>query len=201
MDVIKQKYIKEIKTQIKEQEKWKEEALSLLTKNGIENPENHPSILKFSKKIENLHQEIDNFSEDSENYLVFLEKHSKLTHGSRIAKENKETKHFTGHIDRWAEVKKENMMKREWNWLCKMDGYVPNYMKENLRKMPNNKGYIWKGIHYYGHLSPEYPYDIHTMFEKHNQVLYIHEYGPKYYRVYEKGDRSRGKVLISSYEY
>ena len=191
MEQNKQKYFKALRQQIKDQQKWKDEAIELLTKNGVKDPLAHPSIVKFDFKIEALQQEADDFTLDSETFQTFSDKQETMKEKSKGPTHEV----HRPHEDRWADKKVENAMKREWNWLCRMDGFVPQYMRDNLRKMPNNKGYIWKGIFYYGLLPPENPMDITTMFEKHNQALYIHEWTPKYYRIFEKSDRQKSKIM------
>ena len=71
---------------------------------------------------------------------------------------------------------------------------LPPYMKKNLSEMPNNKGYIWRGIHFYGDL-PEQR-GPRVMFEKQRGgILVIHEYTNREYRRYEKQGKNR-KVLV-----
>jgi hypothetical protein len=43
---------------------------------------------------------------------------------------------------------------------------LPEYIQANLQKMPNNKGYIWKGIWYFGHQPAERNNDLVVMFER-----------------------------------
>lgn len=183
----KNRNLKQIRQQIKDQEKWRDEAISLLTKQGIEDPTAHASVVKFFTKIEALKKEVANFHQDSE--VTSTEVSEVVVNKPTIsAPQYKEP-------DRWADTKAENAMKREWNWLCRMDSFVPSYMRENLAKMPNNKGYIWKGIYYFGDLPPEHPMDVTTMFEKQNQILFIHEWTPEYYKIFEKGDKQKPKTL------
>jgi hypothetical protein len=186
----KQKYIKTIRQQIKDQQKWRQDAIDLLVTNGESDPSQHSSILRFNIKIDSLEKEIEDFTEESTDYQIFSDKLD-----LKFSKEKVQVVSTKPHEDRWADTKVQNAMKREWNWLCRMDGFVPQYMKDNLRKMPNNKGYIWKGIFYFGLLPPENPMELTTAFEKHNQALFIHEWSPNYYKIYEKSDKQKSKVL------
>lgn len=196
MDAIRNKFIKNIKTQIKENEKWCEEAKELLKKEGNMDVENHSSVLSYREKIRELKEQLQEGSDDAE-FQIFaasqLKLHTKKTTGSFF---QEPVKAAPQREDRWADIKIQNKMNREWNWICRMDNYMPSYMRENLRKMPNNKGYIWKGIHYYGNLPCEHPKDVNTLFEKNNQILYIHEYGRGFYRFYEKKDKTKTKTLV-----
>jgi len=73
---------------------------------------------------------------------------------------------------------------------------LPENMINNLRDMPNNKGYIWKGCWFLGNLNKEYG-QPQIMFEKlRGGVLRIHEYTSTEYRLYEKKGADK-KILIS----
>lgn len=193
MDIIKQKYIKELRKQIRDQEKWQEEAMDLLHKNGDLKPGEHSSIQQYQITVRELQKKIDEFSEDAEDFKLFHQREQKKTVVKGKGAEPMEKKE--GGIDRWADVKAQNAMRREWNWVCRMDRYLPDHMRDNLSTMPNNRGFIWKGIHYYGHRGCEAPVNITTLFEKQHQVLYIHEITPGYYRIYEKKDKHKPKTL------
>ncbi len=75
---------------------------------------------------------------------------------------------------------------------------IPDYITNNLREMPANKGYIWKHVHLYGLCPAEKPYNKTVLFEKlPRQVTRIHEWSNNYYRVYRKEGREV-KTLESS---
>jgi len=79
---------------------------------------------------------------------------------------------------------------------------LPNYIKKNLSEMPNNKGYIWRGVYFYGRL-PYRERDPRILFEKCRGVLTIHEYSDRYtkgkgytdYRRFEKIGRTRKRLI------
>lgn len=71
---------------------------------------------------------------------------------------------------------------------------LPEYMKRNLAEMPNNKGYIWKGVYFYGELAEDS--DTRVLFEKRKGgLLIIHEYTDKEYKIFEKNGKERKKLL------
>jgi len=75
---------------------------------------------------------------------------------------------------------------------------IPDYITNNLREMPANKGYIWKHVHLYGLCAAEKPYSKTVLFEKlPRQVTRIHEWSNNLYRVYRKEGREV-KTLESS---
>jgi hypothetical protein len=189
----KQKYLKFLKQQIKDQEKWKTEAIELLRNEGIDSPECNKNILKYSEKISLLQDQIDHFDESSLEYQAFIQKNTKIN--TTTKGKGSEEKHLN-KFDRWADVKLDNSIFREVSWLSRMDSYLPQYMKDNLAKMPANKGYMWKKIRYFGKLPREEPFVCVILFEKQGSSLYIHEYNSTFYRIYEKSDKQRPKILV-----
>jgi hypothetical protein len=61
----------------------------------------------------------------------------------------------------------------------------PDYMAKNLKTMPNNKGYYWRGVCFYGEL-PKIPGEPSILFERQGSVMLIHESTDKETRIYEK---------------
>jgi hypothetical protein len=75
-------------------------------------------------------------------------------------------------------------MQRAYERLCDMD--FPSYLADNLRDMPNNKGYIWRGVWYMGRLPPENN-GVCVMYEKQRgDVMIIHEYTSTEHVIYKK---------------
>jgi hypothetical protein len=187
----KNAYLKKLRADLKDQESWRADAIRVLKKNGEETPEDKPSIHRFDTAIAKLKDKIDNFREDDPDFLSFQDgRQAGATTVSAPARP------AYREPDRWADAKAENAMKREWRWLQRTDATVPGYIRSNLQGMPNNKGYIWKRIWYFGLQPPEHPVETLTLFERNHQTLCIHEYNPRFYRLYEKADRNRPKRLV-----
>jgi hypothetical protein len=80
-------------------------------------------------------------------------------------------------------------------------------MKEALDNMPSNKGYIYRGVWYFGHVPLRNPQDEKylTMFERVKGIQYIHEYIHEYpyktYNLYEKLSKQSPKKLVRSEEF
>lgn len=90
-------------------------------------------------------------------------------------------------------------MDRSYNYFVKTCNNIPDYIKNNLKNMPGNKGYFWKNIACYGELPNERGQPI-TLFDKQrNGLLIIHEWTPKEYNIYHKKDKER-RILYSSEE-
>lgn len=187
----KNTYLKKLRAKLKDQESWREDALRVLKKNGEENPEDKPSIRRFDTAISTLRDRIDNFREDDQGFRAFQAEQTRAA--TAVSEPAKQPAYR--EPDRWADAKAENAMRREWRWLQRTDATVPGYIRSNLRGMPNNKGYIWKRIWYFGLQAPEHPVETLTLFERNHQTLCIHEYNPRFYRLYEKADRNKPKRL------
>ena len=78
------------------------------------------------------------------------------------------------------------------------DAKLPEYMRRNLREMPNNKGYIFRGIQYYGEKRAERNKPT-ILFEKNRGVLNIHEItkGEAIKYIKKKTKRSKNKLISS----
>ena len=88
----------------------------------------------------------------------------------------------------------ERDVKYAYKYFNKVNDSLPDYMKKNLSEMPNNKGYIWRGVHLYGDL-PEQR-GPRVMFEKKcGGILVIHEYTDREYRQYEKKGKDRKQLV------
>ena len=74
---------------------------------------------------------------------------------------------------------------------------LPLKKKDNLKNMPNNKGYIWNNISHFGLLPKES--DTIILFEqvKDSDIQKIHEYTNEYYTVYQKKRNERHNKIIS----
>lgn len=74
---------------------------------------------------------------------------------------------------------------------------LPSYMKKNLKVMPNNKGYIHNGTHFYGLKPPENDPNVIVMFEKLPNVLKIYKYYPDKMEISEKNHITNKTKIIS----
>lgn len=141
----------------------------------------------------------------NENYktqtALATKKHDEIMKIKKIKREEKKKDKDTSETY-WKSVvssarsgrQKERDIKYAWRYFHKVIDQMPDYMKRNLADMPNNKGYIWRGIHFYGekrnHRGPS------VMFEKRKGgILVIHETTPTEYRRYEKEGKNK-KILV-----
>ncbi len=85
---------------------------------------------------------------------------------------------------------------RGYDYLLRVHNSLPQYIRQNLQKMPNNKGYIWRGVHYYGHKEPEGNKCV--LFESKRGVLHIHEWSEDWltYKLSVKENKKSREVLV-----
>jgi hypothetical protein len=107
--------------------------------------------------------------------------------------------------DRWKKCRKQDRKERYRNGgpgdyirFLRICNSLPPYMAKNLSAMPNNKGYIFRGVHFYGD-KPAEPGKGTILFEKRrNNIMYIHEISKTEHRIYEKrGKKDKKRKLIS----
>jgi hypothetical protein len=93
----------------------------------------------------------------------------------------------------------QHQMRREYDWMCRQDERLPDYIRTNLQRMPNNKGYIYKGIHYYGALPAERNNDLVILFERPPGMsdMLIHEVKPGHYHRILQKNKNGGNTLLS----
>ena len=99
-----------------------------------------------------------------------------------------------GREDRYA----ERSSKRGYNYVLRVQQSLPQYMRAKLADMPNNKGYVWRGIHYYGLKDPEKNTNF-VMFENKKGELLIHEWSRDrltYVLTRKRNKKERGEVDI-----
>lgn len=81
-------------------------------------------------------------------------------------------------------------MDRTYKYYLRTCGTIPDYMMKKLKDMPNNKGYIWRGIQCYGELPAE-PEQPLIMFEKNRELMIIHEWTDTDYKMWHKKGKGR----------
>lgn len=82
-------------------------------------------------------------------------------------------------------------------YLYKYNTSVQKHIKDKLRHMPNNKGFICNGIWLYG-LQRCTSNKITVMFEKIYPYLYIHEITRKTHKITQMDINTRVKTLVSN---
>ena len=100
----------------------------------------------------------------------------------------------------WKDDKSLRYMRKEmdksYRYYWKVIDEQTPYMKTNLNNMANNKGYIWRGVHFYGKKKTEGNDTV--MFERKGNKTHIHTWDEYEYRLSEKiGNTKKKPTLIS----
>lgn len=83
---------------------------------------------------------------------------------------------------------------REYKYFMKANDSIPDYILQNLKNMPNNKGYIWRGIWCFGELPEEKNRPV-IMTENNKGVSLTHEIYPHEIRIYKKLERNKRELI------
>ena len=118
-------------------------------------------------------------------------KTEKNIHGKKIQKTiikkqktgKKHTKNLKKNVDHLTGIRKNMIF--YYRKFCKAVYTLPGYMQDNLETMPNNKGYIWRSVCFFGKQKP-IKGEPHILFEKQKGVLIIHKTYKTYEEVYKK---------------
>jgi hypothetical protein len=78
----------------------------------------------------------------------------------------------------------------------KIEETIPEYMSKLLMKMPNNKGFVWRGIRLYGKL-PRIN-NIVYLDERKAGEMFVHEITPTHTKLYRKNKNGTLGSMISS---
>lgn len=193
-------YNKLIQAELRQLRRFKEQAEKRST------PEN---IARFENKIRELENEL---TEDTPRFLKYVADQQEL---SRIQQKHQHDKQLQSQQDaenkekldafyrQENQIRREDrfikhQMRREYEWLCRQEERLPEYIQTNLQRMPNNKGYIWKGIWYFGHMPAERHNNMVVMFERPLGMsdMLVHEIRPGHsYRILQKNRQGVGKLV------
>lgn len=178
--------------------------ISQFDKNQIEKLK--VKISDYEKELENINnkiKDIDLGNLDDEFVKRLNEERLKISKSNdKIQKKNVEKtkqindnkKFVKASYDINGNYNSERIFEKEFNKFQDKCNNIPDYILRNLKEMPSNKGYIWKGIWCFGELPAEDTTLI--MFEKVNGDLKIYEIDEYNRSIYEKKGKDK-KVLIS----
>tara|TARA_B100000900_G_C20536080_1_gene698438 strand:- start:115 stop:924 length:810 start_codon:yes stop_codon:yes gene_type:complete len=122
---------------------------------------------------------------------------AKFRHKQRLKAEDKKIlqKFFSKEKKTNKYAKNEKWgIKSSFKYFVRNSNNIPEYMKKNLKEMPNNKGYIWKDIRFYGAL-PARRNEPDILFEKlRGGIMLIHEITESEHKIFEKKGRDRRRL-------
>lgn len=157
-------------------------------------------IIELNEKIVNITLGKFDLSFNEKNDENNTKMHKKQLETEKKNKEKEEKKvkdkvQIKKSYDLFKDKNMEYAVAREEQKYYKNLKTVPDFMREKLKNMPSNKGYIWRDIWCMG--AQKSQSNVITMFEKQKQgKLRIIEIDDKYRSVYEKIGNNSPKVLI-----
>lgn len=90
----------------------------------------------------------------------------------------------------------ETTLNNAYAKLLDIEASLPEYIIRNLKNLPNNKGYYWRGVAYYGERNDDCS-GVTSLIEPKKGFMYIHEITSSVYNIFSKKGRDKG-VLVSS---
>lgn len=212
-------YKKILDGKLKQNEKWRK--ITEQKSEHIENPTKEiiqelqkrlerytDNIAKLCEKMsEDLDENNNEFMEYVKEQLYYKEKQRvnsirKKTNAQNAKKEMQATMQKKYDEDR-AFRRNDHFQKKSqessYRRLLEIEETLPSYIHQALSRLPNHKGYIFRGVWYFGKLPSDEKYFI-SMMERQNQKNLIHEYhydgrGYKQYQCFEKTSNGRKQLL------
>ena len=170
-------------------------------------------VAEREEKIKRLEKEIQAYDSGTKDEEILQEEKSNKTKAElqqKINRESKKPKHsdnknsnsfkqpFQPRYSHSSSYRGGRVSQRTsdnaYNYMTKVNDSMPQHIRKKLENLPQNKGYIWRGVYYYGPLPCEKgrPTSLH---EKTRERLLVHEWTDAEYRVFEKNGKY--KKLIS----
>jgi hypothetical protein len=144
---------------------------------------------------EELSNEIKKNLEESKNKELSSQKKKKILQDDKDEMKSQLQKHYDvenkiNRSSRWL----EKDMQKAYDIFCKNNASIPDYILNNLEKMPSNKGYIWKNIWCFGRLPEEKNKPVVMFDNKGGGVTMIHECFSDFIYVYQKSGNKKELV-------
>ena len=206
------RYLNENKTELKRQRHYKSQAAELLVEtdefifnsaqkkydNACKQIEELENNIKKEGLIDRVNEWMGKFQIKYQNDLQHEEdlQHKKIQEKAR--KKDIRENYYT-NLRKFCKTRRtaRYQLRREQRWLNKTEKYFPEWKLKKLKNMPNNKGYIWRGIYYYGY-KPAIKGAPVNLFEQKGKKLFIHEITKQFHKVYVKVDKNSKKKLIET---
>ena len=178
----------------------------LAEKTAIKLDEVEKKISNLSDRISKLdHGDLTEFNEYCNETLKRTQDTRKTERKLNDLKAIKQRSDKTQKDNTYKKLKKE---RRSYRWdkkkygiyyrkFCKSVDSLPSYMKDNLKTMPNNKGYIWRSVHFYGELNAIRGEPL-ILFERRHGVLWIRKYYKDRTEIYKKANKDSNTELVET---
>jgi hypothetical protein len=207
-------YRKMLKEKIRQLERWMEQA-----DRRMEGVAAEGAVQRYREKMQVQQALLDSATPESEDFKEYYSKQLEVierqqsSNSKRIESCLKEQEDNKKKLDAYYSQERENrrsdnitkyQIRRETERYFSIHETLPSYIRENLRTMPYNKGYIFRGVWYFGnrplgkHDDPNVTIMIERRSSPHN-TLWIHEYKTgEYHKIFEK--KGKGPQTLISEE-
>lgn len=213
---------KTLEGKLKQNEKWRK--ITESKRDDNENPTKEvledlqARIDRYTDNIAKLCEKMsESLDEHNEAFLAYVKEQLYYKEKQRVTSIKKKTNCEAAKKTMQANMQKiydenravrrgENYMKKSmdcsYRRVLEIESTLPPYMDQALSRLPNHKGYIFRGVWYFGRLHSDEKYYI-SMMERSQQKNLIHDYyydgrGYKKYQRFEKAQNGK-KVMVDEY--
>ena len=141
----------------------------------------------------------DEIKSQNENLLNKIQKKEEVTNKKKKDKQdekNNDSELLKKHYEKTNRYEfSESFWEKEERRYYKNCDSLPQWIRDKLKDMPSNKGYIWRDLWFFGEKYVPFTKNC-TMFENlKGGITIIHEIDADYHKIYEKVGRSNTKTL------
>lgn len=165
-------------------------------------------VLEHESKLEELQQRQidisagkldDEIKSENENLLNKIQKKEEVTNKKKKEKQDEkknDSELLKKHYEKTNRYEfSESFWQKEERKYYKNCDSLPQWIRDKLKDMPSNKGYIWRDLWFFGEKYVPFTKNC-TMFENlKGGITIIHEIDADYHKIYEKVGRSNNKTL------
>jgi len=165
-------------------------------------------ISEHESKLEALHQRQidisagkldDEIKIENENLLNKIQRKEEVTNKKKKDKQDEkknDSELLKKHYEKTNRYEfSESFWEKEERRYYKNCDSLPQWIRDKLKDMPSNKGYIWRDLWFFGEKYVPFTKNC-TMFENlKGGITIIHEIDAEYHKIYEKVGRSNNKTL------
>ena len=151
------------------------------------------SILQYDEDIKTQNEKINSVKTGEESSLGYIqnkgqEKETKIIkeQRERVEQEEKNEKEKKKFQHPFVKEPRQKDFDRENGYFLKKCDSLPSYMKSKLDNMPSNKGFIFRGVWFFGKKRPESTTTDFMFERKGKDVMMIYEITEAETKVYEK---------------
>jgi hypothetical protein len=168
---------------------------------------NQAELEEFKKQLETAHLKVDQIENGiyEDQLKQEFEENRKLIENKASA--TKKKKEDSKLFDNQPQTRKKNSkpvyeknFEREFDYaerhFYKDMATIPDNLLDKLKNMPNNKGYVWRNIWFFGEKPVSHIHE-YTLYEKQNQKYLVHVYDlrSRTYSLYNKDNTGKQHLM------